>query len=61
MNEQEIKKFCDGFSYAFVAGLVFNPEFDNLTCKAVRVLCESLKNSMWISINEFIDKKGGAS
>ena len=59
MNEQEIIKFCDDVSYAFVAGLIFEPEFENLTCKAVRALCETLKNSLLISIHEFIDKKGG--
>ena len=57
MNEQEIRKFCDDFSYDFMAGLVFDPEFENLTCKAMRVLCERLKNSLRISIHEFTDKK----
>lgn len=59
MNEQEIRKFCDDVSYAFVAGLIFDPEFENLTCKAMRTLCESLRNSLLISIHEFTDKKGG--
>lgn len=57
MNEQETKKFCDDFSYGFVTGLIFDPEFENLTCKAMRKLCESLKNSLLISIHEFTDKK----
>ena len=59
MNEQEIRKFCEEFSHAFVAGLIFEPEFENLTCKAIRVLCERLKNSLRITIHEFIDEKGG--
>ena len=59
MNEQEIRKFCDDVSYTFVAGLIFEPEFENLTCKGMRVLCERLKNSLQISIHEFTDKKGG--
>jgi hypothetical protein len=59
MNEQEIRKFCDDVSYDFVAGLIFEPEFENLTCKAMRVLCEGLKNSLLISIHEFTDKEGG--
>ena len=57
MTEQEIREFCDDAAYAFVAGLIFKPEFENLTCKAMRVLCEGLKNSLLISIHEFIDKK----
>ena len=59
MNEQEIIKFCDDVAYTFVAGLIFEPEFENLSCKAMRVLCERLKNSLRISIHEFTDKKGG--
>ena len=59
MNEQEIRKFCDDVSCDFVAGLIFEPEFENLTCKAMRVLCEGLKNSLLISIHEFTDKEGG--
>lgn len=59
MNEQEIKKICDDVSYAIMAGLIFEPEFENLTCKAMRKLCESLKNSLLISIHEFTNKKGG--
>ena len=58
MNEQEIRKFCDDVAYTLVAGLVFNPEYENLTCKAMRTLYESLKNSLLISIHEFTDKKG---
>lgn len=59
MNEQEIRKFCDDVSYAFVAGLIFEPEFENLTCNEMRKLCERLKNTIQISIHEFINKKGG--
>lgn len=59
MNEQEIKKFCDDVSYAFVVGLIFDKEFENLTCQAMRTLCERLRNSLLISIHEFTDKKGG--
>lgn len=59
MNEQEIRKFCDDFAYEFVAGLVFDPEFENITCKAVRKLSEGLKNSLLISIHRLIDEKGG--
>ena len=58
MNEQEIKKFCDDFAFEFVAGLVFDPDFDNITCKAVRKLSEGLKNSLLISIHKLIDEKG---
>jgi hypothetical protein len=42
-----------------VAGLIFEPEFENLTCKAIRVLRARLKNSLLISIHEFTDKEGG--
>jgi hypothetical protein len=59
MNEQETIKFCDDVAYAFVAGLIFEPEFENLTCKAMRELCEKLKNTLLISIHEFTDKEGG--
>lgn len=58
MNEQELTKFCDDFAYEFVAGLVFNHEFDNITCKAMRGLYDGLKNSLFIRIQEFTDKKG---
>ena len=61
MSEQEIRKFCDDFAYEFVAGLVFDPEFENITCKAVRKLSEGLKNSMLISIHKLIDEKEGTN
>ena len=57
MNEQEIRKFCDDFAYTFMASLVFDPEFENFTCKAVRKLSEGLKNSLLISIHKLIDEK----
>lgn len=68
MNEQEIRKFCDDVSYAFVAGLIFEPEFENLTCKAMRVLCARLKNSLkwldqhpnWISVEDELPKEENA-
>ena len=59
MNEQETIKFCDEVADAIVAGLIFEPEFENLTCKAMRELRERLKSSLLISIHEFTDKKGG--
>jgi len=59
MTEQEIRKFCDDFAFRFVTSSSIEPEFENVTGKSMRKVYEGLRNSLIISIHEFIDEKGG--